>query len=117
MTEQTADGAEGFGERPEFEVLREGDGRGNVGVELERDDRAEPGHLPARDLVIRMIRERRVDHASDAVLFAQPGGERFRVVAVLVHAQRERLEAAQYEEAVLRTGHGADRVLVELQLV
>ena len=51
----------------------------------------------------------------DVVARGECLGHGQRVGRVALHAQRERAQAAQHEEAVERAGHGADRVLQELQ--
>ena len=45
----------------------------------------------------------------------EPGGDRARVLAVLPHPHRERLQAAQDEPAVERARHGAERLLEEVE--
>ena len=84
-------------------------------LDEERDHAAEVAHLPPRDLVAGMARRGR-GRARARRRGARRGTRRSpRVLAVLAHAQRERLDPAQDEPGVERAGHGAERLLQEAQ--
>ena len=56
-----------------------------------------------------------VEHALDRRVPVEEGRDRARVLAVLAHADGERLDPAQHEPRVERAGHGAERLLQEAQ--
>ena len=90
-------------------------GAGEIALEDHGDDAAERCHLPLGQRVLRMAFKPGIDHALDIVPRFQPARDLQRVAAMPLHAQRERLQAAQREEAVERPGDGADGVLQEAQ--
>ena len=82
-------------------------------AKLDRDHSPEPAHLPHGELVLRMVGESRVIDALHFGAVRQPLGDPTAVRVVLAHPQRERLGAAQREEAVHRARHRAGGVLEE----
>ncbi len=86
-----------------------------LGLDQEGDHAAEVAHLAAGDRVAGMAGEARVEDALDGRVLAEEAGDRARVLAVLAHPQRERLDAAQDEPGVEGAGDGAERLLQEAQ--
>ena len=82
-------------------------------ADLERDHPAEPLHLAGGHLVARVPLEAGVVHGAHGRVAEEELDDALGVVAVLLHAQRERLEATQHEPRVERAGDGTDRVLME----
>ena len=82
--------------------------------ELDADHSAEAGHLPARQIVLRMRRQADVEHVLVADLLDQPLRDLASVHVVLAHAEVQRLRAAQREPGVERTGDRAGGVVNEL---
>ena len=66
--------------------------------------------------MVRVRGQPRVDHLGDGIVALQPLRQRQRVVAMRLHPQVQRLQAAQGEETVERALHRAHRVLQEGQL-
>ena len=58
-----------------------------------------------------MAREAGIDHPFDLGMTEEPGGDGGSIGAMPLHAQGERLEAAQGQEAVEGARHRTDRVL------
>ena len=112
--DEALDAAERLGE---LEELRARDERLRLLRRLgeERDHAAEVAHLPRGDRMPGMRRQPRVEHVLDAGWRSSQTATAHRVLAVLPHAQRERLHAAQDEPAVERARHGAERLLQEVE--
>ena len=81
------------------------------------DHPPEAVHLPARQRVLRMVRQSRVVHARDLRMADEPLRDRQRVFAVTRHPQRQRLEPAQREEAVERSQYRAHGVVQKGELL
>ena len=62
-----------------------------------------------------MVGEAGVEDALDGRVLRQEGRDRARVLAVALHPDRQRLQAAEHEPAVEGPGHGPERLLQELQ--
>ena len=77
------------------------------------DSAAALRHLALRERVLRMRGQARIEHPLDPRVLLEPRGNRERRLARLAHAQRQRLEPAQRQEAVEGPADGADRVLQE----
>src|SRR5690349_16729097 len=63
-----------------------------------------------------MAGESGIDHALDLRMLLEPGSAVHRVAAMALHAQRQRLDAAQRQERIEWARHAADRVLQEAEL-
>ena len=101
MTEEALHAAEAFGERPEPQALREVDRVVRRSASSSNETMApKSGIVNARDLFVRSADTRPLPLA-----FSQCRAIR----------SAERLHAAQDEETILRSRHGADRVLEKLQ--
>ena len=83
-------------------------------IELERHHAAEAGHLFPGDIVTGMLRQSRVIHAPDAGSRRQRRGDPSGILGVPLHAQLQRLQAAQRQPAIERRRHRANRVLKKL---
>ena len=90
---------------------------GLAAAHRERHHPAEVTHLALRDVVAGMVGEARPQHTVDRGMRDEHLGDRARVVAMAVHADGERLHAAQHEIAVERRRHRAGRVLHERDAV
>ena len=90
-------------------------GRGAPAVHAEADHAPEAAHLPPGHGVARIALEARVEDLGDGRRRREQRRDALRVVAVALHAHRERLQAAQREEAVERRRNPAERVLEEAQ--
>ena len=86
-------------------------------VDLEGDHAAEGPHLLGGDLVARVLRQPRVEDLRHPRVPGQHVGDPGGVLAVPVHAHRERLDAAQHQPRVEGPGDRAHRVLVVRQLL
>src|SRR5260370_38362014 len=113
MLDQALDAAEAVGEREDLDALQEARRLGEPALELDRHHAAMAMHLAARQRVLRVIGEARVMHARDLLLAGEMLGDRLGVGAMPLHAQRQRLQAAQREEAVEGAGAGGPRVWQE----
>src|SRR5919198_2118766 len=114
VLDQALDAAERLRELEDLRPRDEADGF-FLRLDEEGDHSAEVAHLPRRDLVAGMRRQARVEHLLDAWVAREPQCNRVRVLAVLAHPHRERLDATEDEPAVERPWHGAERLLQELQ--
>ena len=118
VLDQALDAAQAFGQREDLAPLREsGARRPGRCAGRARSCRRSRRICAPRQRVLRMRRQARVVHARDLRLRFQPLRQRQRVLAVALHAQRQRLHAAQRQEAVERAGDRADRVLQKAQLL
>jgi hypothetical protein len=86
-----------------------------VGVELDGQHAAEARRLPQRQLVLRVARQAGIEHPPHLRVGLEHARYLEGVVAVALHAHRQRLEPAQREEAVEGTGDAAHRVLQEAE--
>ena len=87
-------------------------GGGEVPAHLERDDPAEPPHLPPREVVLRVALETRVVHALDLRVGLQELGDPLGVLVLARHAERQGLDApdeeVRRERVGDRAGHGVE---------
>src|SRR5919108_5830292 len=81
----------------------------------EGDHPAEVAHLPGGDLVPWMRGEPRVENLLDRLVRVQERGDAARVLAVLAHADGERLDPAQNEPGVEWAGDRSQRLLQAVQ--
>jgi hypothetical protein len=111
--------AEADGAGDQLQRVHEAAARFDAALEFEGDHAAGQLHLPAREFALRERGQPRVVADLDLVVAGQAFGDGLGVAAVALHAQRQRLQAAQDEEGVLRGEHGAGHVLdaVEAHLV
>ena len=79
------------------------------------DHAAESAHLPGGDVVAGMARQARVEHLADRGVVGQERGEDGGVLAVPLHPQLERLEAAHGQVGVERAGDRTRAVLQETE--
>src|SRR6185503_9858035 len=114
MLDQALDPAERFGERPD---LRAGDelDRLLLGGSEERDHAAEVLHLALRGLMARVARQPWIENVLDVLMRLAVLDATLRVLAVTLHPQRPRLQAAEDEQRVERARHAAQRLLEEVQ--
>ena len=84
-------------------------------AETERDDAAEAAHLPPGELVVRMIGKPGIVHLRDLRMGGEELRQRQAVLVVPLHADRQRLGAAQHQPRVHRSEDGALGVLHESQ--
>jgi len=73
--------------------------------------------LPERQVVLRMCLQSGMEDFSDTRMRLEPPGQPQRVLVVRLHSESQGLDAAENQEAVLRTGAGAHRVLEEADFV
>src|SRR5207249_3853521 len=81
-----------------------------VAVELDADHPAAARHLAPAEGVLRMARETGIVDAPHSRCALKAPGQLGRRLPVALHADRQRLDAAQHQVAVHRTRHGAARV-------
>ncbi len=98
-----------FAEQPEDLLLAAADAEG--------ERAAVAAHLAPRQFVLRMRLEAGMVHGLDLGVPFQPARDRQRVAVVRFHAQGQRLDAAQHQEAVLRRFAGAQGVLQDSRCV
>src|SRR5262249_52741554 len=116
MLDETLDAAQALGEREQVAALEGAARRLEAAAQHRPHDSAVAGlHLPPGERVLRVALETGVVDALDRRVLLEELRDRERVGAVPLHAQRERLDAAQREKAVERTRHPADRVLQEAE--
>src|SRR5437868_2718054 len=109
VLDQALDAAEALGQREELAALEEALGCRQPTLENRRNHATVAlVHLLRREQVLRMAREPGIDHALDLRMFCQPGGDVHGVAAMALHAQRQRLDAAQREEGIERARHAPD---------
>src|SRR3954468_11174746 len=113
MAEQRLHAPEALGEREQSRARGEAARFLRIRFQLERDDAAEIFHLAAGKVVARMSPQAGIKDVRDRGMLAEKLRQQQRVRAMPLHAERERLHPAKREEAILRTGDGADRVLKE----
>ena len=113
MLDQALDTAQTLAERDQLAALKEAYGAGQIGGEIEGDHAAEAAHLALGEFVLRMGFQAGVAHLPNLGMSLQPAGEFQGVLAMAAHSQIERLDAAQDEEAVERSGNRADGVVQE----
>jgi hypothetical protein len=114
VADQGLDAAETLGERDEAHAVQHLP-RALERADVEREHAAEAAHLAARQRVVRVVRQPRVDHPPHAGMRREELGQGLPVRAVLPHAQGEGLGAAQDEPRVERAEDRAGRVLHEPQ--
>ncbi len=112
LLDQALDSTEALRQLPDLRATDQCDGL-LLARDQERDHAAEVAHLRRGELVARMGRQTGVEHLLDARLALEVRGDSDRVLAVLLHADGERLQPAQDEPAVERAGDGAERLLEE----
>jgi hypothetical protein len=89
---------------------------------LERQDGAEPRHLPDRELVARVVGQSRVAHPDDARVLDEPLGDHLRGLGGPAHPQPEGADAAQHQPGLERSwdaaeeGAGALEAVAELEV-
>ncbi|MNU92512.1 hypothetical protein D3C71_824310 [compost metagenome] len=109
--------AQRLGQGEQFGLLAEALGRFETALQHDRDDAAVTVHLLARQRMLRVRGQARVDHLLHCRVLFQPLCQRHRVGAVRLHAQRQGLQATQRQEAVERALHATHRVLQEGHLL
>ena len=112
MFDETFHAAETLREREQMTTLEEAASVFEPTAELGADDAPEAAvHLALRKFVMRMVRQTRIDHTLDLRMLLQKLRDGERVGAVPLHAQSQRLDAAQRQEGIERPGHSAHGVL------
>ena len=114
MLDQTLDTAERLGELEEARACDEVD-RLLLGGREERHHSPEVAHLTAGDLVARMAGKARVEHPLDGGMTFEERRDLACVLAVLPHPDRERLDPAQHQPGVERSGDRPERLLEEVE--
>src|SRR5215469_5462042 len=105
MLDEAFHPAEALGEREQPAVLERAACRLEAATQLRGDDAAvAAGHLSPRERVLRVAGKSRVMHALDARMLLEELRDRERVGAMPLHAQCQRLDAAQRQERVERPG-------------
>ncbi len=97
--DQRLDAAEALGGRAQPQATDEAT-RPGPAAEIERDDTAERRHLLAGQVVLWVGLQAGVVHGDDLTTAREPAGDLLRVVAVPLHAQRQRLDSAQDQVGV-----------------
>src|SRR6476469_7369027 len=108
---------ERLGEREQLGALAEATGGSETSLDPDRYDAAEAVHLARGQRVLRMRRQTRMDDLVDRRMRREEFGQRLCIFAMRAHAQVQRLQSAQREEAVERALDRADRVLQESELL
>src|SRR6185369_4521800 len=116
MRDQRLDPAERFAEGAELHAVEELLGV-VVRAELERDHGTEAAHLPARQIVLRVIGEAGVVELLHLCVMGEVVRHRLAVFLVPLHPHGERLDAAQHEPRIERREDRADGVLQEADLL
>src|SRR5207253_4854636 len=109
--------AQALGEREDAERAQEAARVVEVALELDADHPAPARHLAPAEGVLRMARQAGIVDALHSRGTLEAPGQLGRRLPVALHADRQRLDAAQHQVAVHRTRHGADRVLQEGELL
>jgi hypothetical protein len=104
VLDEALDAAEALGEGEHADGREEATRGLEVAAQVERDHAAEAGHLPAGEGVLRVAGEAGVEDALDLGVLREEAGDAGGVLWCRSHAQREGLEAAQGQVAVLRPG-------------
>src|SRR4051812_21389610 len=107
MINKAFDATETFGEREQVGVLEESPRSRQIGLQDNGHHASEGAHLFLRQVVLRMLCESGVINLFDLRFLLQPARNLQCVLAVTFHSQRERLQSAQSEETVERSGNGA----------
>src|SRR5215471_8666989 len=102
MLDQALDAAEALGQREDLAALEEAARVVEAALEDRRHHAAEAAHLPLGQRMLRMARKARIVDAGDLGMLLQPRRDRGSILAMALHAQPQRLHAAQGEEAVER---------------
>src|SRR5690348_16881337 len=105
MADEGLDAAEALCKREHFRLRRERARALRAAAQYERYHAAEAAHLPLRKLVLRRAWQSGIVQKIDVIVAVEKRDESARVVFVLAHPYRERLRAAQHEEAVERARH------------
>src|SRR5437763_7684579 len=108
MLDQALDAAEALGERKEAAMLEEAPGAGEIGLQSDRHHAAESAHLTLGERMLRMRSQAWVIDLRHFGLRFEPLRELERIGAMLLHPERERLQATQREEAVERADDPSD---------
>ena len=114
MADQRLHSAKTFTQHEEAAARDERRYRLGRAVEFERQHAAETSHLLLRHLVARVIGQPWIVDACHRRVRRERRRDPAGVFGVPLHAQFERLQSAQGEPAIQWGGHGADRVLQEL---
>ena len=114
VLDEALDASEALGQRPDLRPRDEVD-RLLLRLDEERHHAPEVTHLPCCDLVAGMVRQAGVEHLGHGRVILQEGDHGPCVLAVLAHADGERLQAAEHEPRVERAGHCPERLLQEAE--
>jgi hypothetical protein len=117
VLDEGLDAAEGLGEGEELDALEEAEDLVLSAVHAEGEGSAEAGHLAPGELVLGVAFESGVKDFGDLGVLLEPVGDGEGVLVVLFHAEREGLDAAEDEEAVLGSGAASHGVLEESDLL
>ena len=120
--DETFHSSKTFGEGKDVHVLQESTAFCNATLEEDGDHSAACGgavqtHLSRRKSVLRMTRETWIDNARNFRMRLKPRSDTCRAGAVLTHAHRERLNAAQREVRIERSHDTANGILHKAQLL
>src|SRR6184192_10076 len=108
MLDQALDAAEALGQREQAAMLEKALGAREIGLQADRHHAAERAHLTLGERMLRMRSQARVIDLRHFVLRFEPLRELQRTRAMLLHPERQRLQAAEREKAVERPDDPAD---------
>ena len=94
MIDQALDPAQTFGQGKQMSVLEKAPRSFEIGFQDNRDDSAEPAHLLAREIVLRMDFEPRIIDMFHLRLVFEPARNFQRVRAMPFHPQRQCFQSA-----------------------
>src|SRR6266576_5397864 len=100
MIDQALDPAQTFGQGKQMSVLEKAPRSFEIGFQDNRDDSAEPAHLLACEIVLRMGFDPGIMDRFYLRVFLQPACDFERVRAMSFHPQRQRFQSAERQETV-----------------
>src|SRR5262249_37112675 len=100
MGDQALGVAEIVADANELERVLEAEGCGLAPLDLERDQRRAPMHLPAHNLGLRMVRPAWIDQARNLRMLGERDRDGCRGVGLPAHAQDWRLESLEQDQGV-----------------
>ena len=102
VLDQRLHAAERHGQRRQVDVVHQVAAGLVPALQLEADHRAEPGHLPLHQLVLRVRFEADVAHPRHLRVRLEPPRDLHGVLLRPLDAQRQRLHAAAHQERLVR---------------
>ena len=102
VLDQRFHAAQRLGQREDAHRAQQPEGLRPAAAHAEAEGAAAARHLPLRQRVLRVRGQSRMVHPRDRRVPLQPARDFERVEVVRLHAQRQRLDAAQHQEAIER---------------